>query len=64
MCVGKHASLGICVRETRIPRDMCVGNTHPWETHIPVTAAIMRSIQASIYWFANEYIMFYNTAKP
>ena len=23
--------------ETRIPRDMCEGNTHPWETHIPVT---------------------------
>ena len=24
--------------ETRIPSDMCAGNTHPWETHIPVTA--------------------------
>ena len=27
--------------ETRIPRDMCAGNTHPWETHIPVTAVIL-----------------------
>ena len=23
--------------ETRIPRDMCAGNTHPWETYITVT---------------------------
>ena len=22
---------------TYIPRDTCAGNTHPWETHIPVT---------------------------
>ena len=27
-------------RETRIPRDMCAGNTHPWETHITVTPGI------------------------
>ena len=27
MCVGKHASLGICVW----------GNTHPGETRIPMT---------------------------
>ena len=24
--------------ETRIPRDMCAGNTHPWETHITMIA--------------------------
>ena len=26
--------------ETRIPRDICAGNTHPWETHIPVTTVL------------------------
>ena len=25
--------------ETHISRDMCVGNTNPWETHITVTPA-------------------------
>ena len=27
--------------ETRIPRDMCAGNTHPGETQIPVTPALI-----------------------
>ena len=30
----------ICVWGTRIPMDMCAGNTHPWETHIPVTLGL------------------------
>ena len=28
-----YASLMICLREACIPRDMCVRNTCPWETH-------------------------------
>ena len=28
---------GMRVSRTHIPRDMCARNTHPWETHIPVT---------------------------
>ena len=27
--------------ETRIPRDMCAGNTHHWETHITVTPEVL-----------------------
>ena len=40
MCVGKHASLGICMRETRIPA---------WETHIPVTPACTFAREVATY---------------
>ena len=36
----KHASLGICVRETRIPTDMCAGKHASLETHITGTPVL------------------------
>ena len=36
--------------ETHIPRDMCAGNTHPWETCITVTPVQTESIKFGGDW--------------
>ena len=39
--------------ETRIPRDMCAGNTLPGETYITVTPANLSTVSVSteaVYW--------------
>ena len=44
--------------ETRIPRDMCAGNTHPWETHITVTPVPRNSHSGLIRSASNNSVQF------
>ena len=50
----------ICVRGNTHPyRDMCAGNTHPWETHIPVTPlAIKWIVIVLVLMYKLSYLLF------
>ena len=72
----KRASLGICVRETRIPRDMCagkhasLGNTYHWNTVLgPLLFLVYINditdyVSSSCWLFADDCILYRQINSP